>query len=79
MTTEVKDIGNGKGNVLLIKGASEIVLRCCSNLHYWENDELVPLTDQIKKDIMTEIKGMAKKTLRTICLAYKTCGNVDKN
>jgi len=40
MSTEIKDIGNGKGNVLLIKGASEIILKSCSNIHYWEGDQI---------------------------------------
>jgi len=70
-TTEVLDVGDGKGNVLLLKGASEIVLGCCSKIHYWEGDQVTDLSDSIKKDINVAIKGMAKKTLRTLCFGYK--------
>jgi len=45
MTSEVLDLGDGKGHVLLIKGASEIVLGCCSDIHYWDGDQVVPLSE----------------------------------
>lgn len=61
MTTEVKDVGNGKGNVLCIKGASEIILTSCDKMHYWEGNEIVPLTEELKTDIKAAIKNMAKK------------------
>jgi magnesium-transporting ATPase (P-type) len=82
MTTEVnwqpKD-GPGAGkNVILMKGASEIVLDCCSHVLEWNNDTLKPLDATLKAEIVTAITGMAKETLRTLCLAYKFADGSEK-
>jgi len=85
MTTEVhSDNGFGAGskssNYLLIKGASEIILDCCNTVHYWNEGDgpaqggdgaIKPLTPEVKKEIVGAIEGMARETLRTLCLAYK--------
>jgi Ca2+ transporting ATPase len=68
MSTEI----NYKGEkILLIKGASEYIMGSCSHIHYWDTDEILPMTEDLKTQIKDAIHGMAKKTLRTLCLAYK--------
>ena len=68
MSTQI----NYKGeDFLLIKGASEYILGSCSSIHYWDTDEIASMTEALKAEIKGAIHGMAKKTLRTLCLAYK--------
>jgi len=82
MTTEVHSdngfgCGSGSSNYLLIKGASEIILDCCNKIHYWDQGDseadgaVKPLTPEVKTEIIHAIEGMARETLRTLCLAYK--------
>jgi len=68
MTTLVE---TEKGNCLLIKGASEYILNSCDQIHFWEGNEVKPLTNELKNEIKQNILGFAKKTLRTLILAYK--------
>ncbi|CAD8172417.1 unnamed protein product [Paramecium octaurelia] len=57
-------------NRLYIKGASEIIIKCLSHQHTF-NDEIIPLKEQDIKQIENIISEMAKQSLRTICVAYK--------
>jgi magnesium-transporting ATPase (P-type) len=59
MTTQVSDLGDGKGSVLLLKGASEIVLSCCDKFHNLDGDTVTPLDETKKTEIKAAIKGMA--------------------
>jgi len=54
-----------------IKGASEIVLEACSHFHSFEEGRVIPITETMKQQFENEIESMAKKALRTICVAYK--------
>jgi Ca2+-transporting ATPase len=51
------------------KGASEMVLAESTSIVSATGD-VVPLTEELKKQAMTEIQGMAQSGLRTIGLAY---------
>ena len=55
---------------LVQKGASELLLDCCSFIHSFQND-LTPITSQIKSQIANAIDSMAAQALRTIIIAYK--------
>lgn len=55
---------------LHIKGASEIVMGCCS--HYLDADgQIREITDEVKGNLENVIHNYARQALRTICLAYK--------
>jgi len=73
MGTLLKNIENGTpdGVRLHMKGASEIILGFCDKIHYWETNEVVELTPEIRAGIEEAIKTMAKASLRTISCAYK--------
>ena len=63
---------NWKGsNVLLVKGASEMVLTCCDTWYNQESNQFEPLTTEVRERIESEIVKMASESLRTLCLAYK--------
>lgn len=56
---------------MFLKGASEIVLDACSQ---WKNSSTgaIQTISEIELTQMKEaIVGMAKKSLRTLCFAYK--------
>jgi len=59
MTTQVKDLGDGKGSILLLKGASEIVMACCDKFHNLDGDTITNLDEAKKTEIKAAIKGMA--------------------
>jgi magnesium-transporting ATPase (P-type) len=59
MTTQVKDLGDGKGSILLLKGASEIVMGCCDKFHNLDGDVITNLDEAKKTEIKAAIKGMA--------------------
>lgn len=68
-------ISNATGNGgydrrLLIKGASEIVKGACDK-YIDANGNIVPLTDEISKQIDGTIVEFAKGALRTIAIAYR--------
>lgn len=65
-----------------MKGASEIVLETCKDVHYWNEEDgagaIKPMTPELKADINSAIAGMAKETLRTLCIAYKKTPHQDQ-
>lgn len=64
---------------LLLKGASEYIVKACKDCIYWDTDEIVEMNAELEKNIYNEINLMAQDTLRTICLAYKKIEpNADK-
>jgi Ca2+ transporting ATPase len=73
MTTMVDYNGE---KILMVKGASEYVMNACENMHVWETDEMIPMNEGLKTEIKEAIHGMARDTLRTICVGYKSCPNV---
>lgn len=52
------------------KGACEMLLNICTN--YLKDGEVVPLTEEIKQQIIKENKKYADKALRVLGVAYKT-------
>jgi Ca2+ transporting ATPase len=56
---------------ILVKGASEMVLRSCTNFHNKISGLIEPLDESLKEEMQKSIKNMADKALRTIVLAYK--------
>lgn len=57
--------------IILVKGASEIVLNSCSDWYNSEKSEVQSISQSVRKDMEESIVGMANKSLRTLCLAYK--------
>jgi Ca2+ transporting ATPase len=66
---------NGK-NRLVVKGASEMVLSCCSKFHK-TSGEIVSLDNGLMSNVEKAIEDMAKQALRTIVIAYKDCNGED--
>lgn len=58
-----------EGIVQYTKGAPDEVLKCCTYALY--QGKVVPLTDTIKKEILTKNKEMADQALRILAAAYK--------
>eukprot|EP01123_Difflugia_compressa_P006651 TRINITY_DN1896_c0_g1_i1.p1 TRINITY_DN1896_c0_g1~~TRINITY_DN1896_c0_g1_i1.p1 ORF type:complete len:1017 (-),score=181.39 TRINITY_DN1896_c0_g1_i1:270-3320(-) len=55
---------------LYCKGASEIVLKLCAYV-LDENGNPIPMSPKVHKQLNEHIVNMAKKGLRTLCLAYR--------
>jgi len=68
--TTIITLPNGQKR-LHIKGASEFVLECCHQWHCFSNNLVSSITPQMRVNLEQIIEGMADKSLRTICLAYK--------
>ena len=62
-------IEKNDGLLLLSKGAPEVLLQLCSYIQ--KGNDIVPLTDKIKNDILDEIKKLQVKSMRTLGFAYK--------
>ncbi|KAG9252714.1 calcium-translocating P-type ATPase [Emericellopsis atlantica] len=61
----------GRGYRLLVKGASEILLRYCSSKANFETLQEEDLTLSDKDSLNAKIEGYAAKSLRTIGLVYR--------
>ena len=56
-------------NVLLSKGAPEILLERCA--YYQDGKEVKQITQNKKKEILHEISKLQVKSMRTLWFAYK--------
>ena len=63
-----------EGIVQYTKGAPDEVLKCCT--HALHQGKVVPLTDSIRKEILSKNKEMADKALRVLAAAYKNYDSV---
>jgi len=79
MSTLLENVeGSPTTKRLHMKGASEMILACCNQFYNFEEDKIVPLTEDLKAHIEEEIIKLADQALRTICIAYKdVTGNED--
>ena len=57
--------------IIFVKGASEMVMASCSDWYNPETDQIESISPQVKDDMEKAIHGMASKSLRTLCIAYK--------
>ncbi|HCL01897.1 MAG TPA: ATPase, partial [Lachnoclostridium phytofermentans] len=62
------------GIVQYTKGAPDEVLKCCTHALY--QGKVVPLTDAIRKEILSKNKEMADKALRVLAAAYRNYESV---
>ena len=62
-------VGNGDSYLLLTKGAPEVLLDLCTFVQKGEN--IIPITEEIKTDILKEIEKLQVKSMRTLGFAYK--------
>ncbi|HEL4984383.1 TPA: HAD-IC family P-type ATPase, partial [Clostridioides difficile] len=69
-------IGQDNHHVLLSKGAPEVLLELCS--HIQRGKDIVPLTENIKHEILEEIKKLQIKSMRTLGFAYKEISQVEE-
>ncbi len=56
------------------KGAPDEVLKKCN--YYWNGEEMIPLTESLKEEILIANKNMASKALRILCAAMKVLEGV---
>ncbi|MGO0121787.1 magnesium-translocating P-type ATPase [Desulfothermobacter acidiphilus] len=68
MSVVVQD-RNGKTQ-LITKGAVEEMLTVCSHVEY--QDEVVPLTQELKREVLAMVRSLSEKGLRVIAVAQKT-------
>lgn len=59
------------------KGAPDIVLDRCT--HFYKDGKSVPITEEIKKNILETNHRFASDALRVLAVAYKTYGAEDEN
>ncbi|MCC0684122.1 calcium-translocating P-type ATPase, PMCA-type [Clostridioides sp. ZZV14-6345] len=69
-------IGQDNNHVLLSKGAPEVLLELCS--HIQRGKDVVPLTENIKHEILEEIKKLQIKSMRTLGFAYKEISEAEE-
>ncbi|MBE6021531.1 MAG: HAD family hydrolase, partial [Clostridiales bacterium] len=60
----------GKELVQFTKGAPDEVLKLCS--HVWNGREAIPMTEELKTEILTANKEMADQALRVLCGAMRS-------
>ena len=58
-----------QGFVQYTKGAPDEVLKKCA--YYWKNGKELPLTDDVRAEILAANKNMADKALRVLCAAFR--------
>lgn len=73
MMSTVHEIGGEK--VQYTKGAPDVVLSLCTK--YYDGENVVELTDNIRAEILAANKAMADKALRVLCLAMRKDATVD--
>lgn len=60
-----------EGNLIqFTKGAPDEVLKRCVTV--WTDGKEVPLTEEIRQEILMENKGMADRALRVLCAAFRS-------
>lgn len=70
MRKMMSTVHNGPdGTVQYTKGAPDEVLKRCT--HILADGKKVPITDDIRKEILGQNKAMADKALRVLCAAYR--------
>lgn len=63
--------------ILYCKGAPENIINRCK--YYMSKNDIRPLTDSLKNEILNKIKNMGKRALRTLSFAYKKVKSNDIN
>ena len=66
-------IEKNNNNVLLTKGAPEILLEKCSYIQ--KGEKIIPTNKKMKKEILDEISKLQVKSMRTLAFAYKVINN----
>lgn len=59
----------GKKRTVYCKGAPDVILNLCSRL--WWKGEIVPLTPELKEEVLAANDNMASEALRVLGLAYR--------
>ncbi|KAJ5376572.1 hypothetical protein N7509_013458 [Penicillium cosmopolitanum] len=73
-----EETGNTQ-EMVFSKGAVERVLESCTTIH-WKSDFPVPLTDEIRDQILQNMEALAKEGLRVLALAGREhTGNKESN
>ncbi|CAN6661635.1 calcium-transporting ATPase 2 [Trichomonascus vanleenenianus] len=60
-----------EGYLVLVKGASEVVMKRCSKIYDMEKDEVRPMTPADTERLLSQIDAYASRSLRTIGLVYR--------
>lgn len=64
------------GRLVFTKGAPDVLLRQCSYM-LW-NGKVTPLSEELRKKVMSANEGMAKSALRVLGLAYREISSTAK-
>lgn len=65
----------GNRHVLLVKGAPEVLLE--NSQFIQQNNEIVPLTEEMKSYILSEIEKLQVKSMRTLGFAYRVLQDIE--
>lgn len=65
------------GQVFLLKGASELIVKSCESILDLQAGRQLPIDPVMRKNIEMAILGFAKQSLRTIGLAFKMVTHLD--
>ena len=57
-------------NVLMVKGAAEVILSKCQRVQV-EDGSIVPISEELRTRLSTKIGEMARRPLRCLAMAYK--------
>ncbi len=68
MMTTIHERENGE-IIQFTKGAPDEVIKRCTG--FWQDGKIVPLTDEIRKEIAKKNKEMADKALRVLCAGFR--------
>jgi len=71
MTTVVKNNRPQGGYRILVKGAPEILISHCTQVYYEGYNDLKPLSESIKSEILGHVTNYASMGLRTILTGYR--------
>lgn len=63
------DGGQHGAALVCTKGAAEVVLRHCSS--YQKDRQVLPLTDEVRREVAAAVEAMARQALRVLGLAYR--------
>ncbi|MCR5484964.1 MAG: calcium-translocating P-type ATPase, PMCA-type [Clostridiales bacterium] len=70
MRKMMSTVHNDKGKIIqYTKGAPDVVLKRCT--HYLKDGEMLPITDEVKAEIVAANKALAEKALRVLLAAMR--------
>ncbi len=77
MMSTIHSRENGESFIQYTKGAPDEVLKVCTS--FLQNGQVVPLTEELRQDILAENKRMADQALRVLAAACRTYPSIPRD